>query len=254
MDKKEIIKKLLVKPLDWVTLAPFLTGVTVGLGAWAVGQDSGVAIATGVILVLASAGIYLNRLLFGWNENYEKVVSDWRATVEKARDADLDRLYRELSQDGDPRTEVLLKDLRTLTKVLMSEQSEALAVTAFDIVSDVDKLFQRSVDYLQESLTLWQTAEDVESDSIRQQLLKERDVLIVEVEQSLENLGDVLGRVKRSEVNSGDGGRLDELRADLSARLKIAEDVEARMNAMRQGLEATHDEEEYLRYADQKRE
>ncbi len=36
MEKKEIVKKLLVGPLDWITLTPFLTGVTVGLGAWAV--------------------------------------------------------------------------------------------------------------------------------------------------------------------------------------------------------------------------
>jgi len=251
MEKKEIVKKLLVGPLDWITLAPFLTGVTVGLGAWAVGQDSGVALASSVILVLASAGIYLHRLLFGWQENYERIVADWRETVEKTRDSELDRLYRELAQDGDPRTEALLKDLRTLTKALMSEQSETLAVSAFDIVSDVDKLFQRSVDYLQESLTLWHTAEAMERESIREQLLKQRDVLIGEVEQSLENLGDVLGSVKRAAVSSHDGRQLAELREELSARLKIAEDVEERMKAMRRGAQTpAHDEEKYLQYAE----
>ena len=98
-------KKLLVGPLDWITLAPFLTGVTAGLVAWAADLDSGVALAAGVILVLASAGIYLHRLLFGWQENYEKVVAEWRATIENTRESELDRLYRELSKDGDPRTE-----------------------------------------------------------------------------------------------------------------------------------------------------
>lgn len=99
MERSEIIRKLLVGPLDWITLAPFLAGVTLGLGAWAVGQDSGVVVASSMILVLAAAGIYLNRLLFGWQENYEKIVAKWRDGVEKARDAELDRLYRELAQE-----------------------------------------------------------------------------------------------------------------------------------------------------------
>jgi hypothetical protein len=249
MEKKEIIRKLLLGPLDWITLAPFLAGISVGLGAWAVGQDSGIVVASSVMLVLASAGIYLNRLLFGWQENYEKIVATWRDTVEKARDAELDRLYRELAQDGDPRTEALLKDLRTLTKALMNEQSETLAMSAFDIVSDVDKLFQRSVDYLQESLNLWQTAEDMERASIKEQLMAQRDVLIGEVEQSLENLGDVLGSVKRAAVSTHDGQRLADLREELTARLKIAEDVEERMSAMRRSTTPAQDEEKYLQYA-----
>ena len=236
-------------PLDWITLAPFLAGISVGLGAWAVGQDSGVVVASSMILVLAAAGIYLNRLLFGWQENYEKIVAKWRDGVEKARDAELDRLYRELAQDGDPRTEALLKDLRTLTKALMNEQSETLAMSAFDIVSDVDKLFQRSVDYLQESLNLWQTAEDMERASIKEQLMAQRDVLIGEVEQSLENLGDVLGSVKRAAVSTHDGQRLADLREELTARLKIAEDVEERMSAMRRSTTPAQDEEKYLQYA-----
>jgi hypothetical protein len=249
MEKKEIIRKLLLGPLDWITLAPFLAGISVGLGAWAVGQDSGIVVASSVMLVLASAGIYLNRLLFGWQENYEKIVATWRDAVEKARDAELDRLYRELAQDGDPRTEALLKDLRTLTKALMNEQSETLAMSAFDIVSDVDKLFQRSVDYLQESLNLWQTAEDMERASIKEQLMAQRDVLIGEVEQSLENLGDVLGSVKRAAVSTHDGQRLADLREELTARLKIAEDVEERMSAMRRSTTPAQDEEKYLQYA-----
>lgn len=249
MERSEIIRKLLVGPLDWITLAPFLAGVTLGLGAWAVGQDSGVVVASSMILVLAAAGIYLNRLLFGWQENYEKIVAKWRDGVEKARDAELDRLYRELAQDGDPRTEALLKDLRTLTKALMNEQSETLAMSAFDIVSDVDKLFQRSVDYLQESLNLWQTAEDMERASIKEQLMAQRDVLIGEVEQSLENLGDVLGSVKRAAVSTHDGQRLADLREELTARLKIAEDVEERMSAMRRSTTPAQDEEKYLQYA-----
>lgn len=250
MQKSEAIKKLMVGPLDWITLSPFLVGVTTGLGAWAIGKDSGTVVAGSVILVLASAGIYLHRLLFNWQHNYEKVVADWRASVEKERDAELDRLYRDLAQDGDPRTDTLLKDLRTLTKALLNEQSDTLALNAFDIVSDVDKLFQRSVDYLQESLNLWHTATAMERESIKAQLLQQRELLIAEVEKSLENLGDVLSSVKRASVTSRDGQQLAELREELTARLKIAEEVEQKMSAMRKSSTPAQDEEQYLQYAD----
>ncbi len=250
MDKRAIVKKLLLDPLDWITLAPFLIGVTMGLGAWAINLEAGIIVASSVILILVSAGIYLNRLLFGWNENYERTVREWRESVERNRDAELDHLYRELGEDRDPRTEALLKDLRTLTKALLSEQSESLAVSAFDIVSDVDKLFQRSVDYLKESLALWHTAEEMERETIKEELLKHRERLISEVEKSLENLGDVLGSMKKAAVSARDGQQLAELREELTARLRVAEEVEGRMKSMRRESVSVHDEEKYLQYAE----
>ena len=146
MDKRELMKQMLMRPLDWITLTPFLAGVTLGLGTWAVKADPGVAVASSVILVLLSAGLYLHRLLFGWSADYERLVAEWRQRVDQRRDGDLDDLYRKLTEDGDPRTETLLKDLRTLTKALMNEQGDSLALGAFDVVSNVDTLFQRSVD------------------------------------------------------------------------------------------------------------
>ena len=251
MDKNAIVKKLLLDPIDWITLTPFLAGVTLGLGAWAIHSESGIVVAASAILILISAGIYLNRLLFGWKDNYDRTINEWRKRVEKSRDEDLDRLHRALREDGDPRTENLLNDLRTLTKALMSEQSESLAISAFDIVSDVDKLFQRSVDYLKESLELWQTADNMQRESIKERLLKHREILISEVEKSLENLGDVLGSMKKAAVTSRDGQPLAELRDELTARLTLAEEVEDRLKAMRRGSTPAHDEAQYLQYAEE---
>lgn len=250
LKRKEVIRKLLLGPLDLITLTPFLAGATVALGSWFMHPDPGLYVASGVILMLLSAGLYLNRLIFGWNENQERILGAWREAVEKARDQELDALYRELQQDGDPRTETLLKDLRTLTKAIMSEQSGALAATALDIVADVDALFQRSVEYLRESLGLWRTAEQVNREPIRAQLLSQREVLIAEVEKSLENLGDVLGGLKRVAVSSGSNPQLADLRDELKARLRIAEEVEQRMSAMRDRRVAAQDEAVYLKHAD----
>ncbi len=249
MDKKEIVKQLLMEPVDWVSLSPLILGATIGLGAWAISLESGLVIATSVILVLLSAGIYLNRLIFGWNENYERIVREWRASVERARDRDLDRLYRDLQADGDPRTETLLKDLRTLTTTLMGEQDDHLASGAFGVLSDVDKLFKRCVGYLEESLKLWRTAEAMERKNIADELLAQRTVLIDEVEKSLDRLGDVLGGIKKATL-SRDGEELAQLREELKSRLQIAEEVEARIRTMQGGVSA-QDKKQYLKYADQ---
>ena len=99
-------------------------------------------------------------------------------------------------------------------------------------------------------MELWDTAEAVERESIRQQLLAQREQFIVEVEKSLENLGQVLGSVKKASVHAGDGLALDELREELNARLRIAEEVEQRMVSMRRGHTPTSDEETYLRHAE----
>lgn len=248
MDKKSIIKKLLLGPADWITLSPFLLGVTVAFGAWAVSLESGIALAASVILILISAGIYFQRLLSGWNENFEKLVNEGRESIEKNRNEELDKLYSELKKDGDPRTKNLLKDLRTLMKSLMNVQSESVAISAFDIISDADKLFQRSVDYLRESLELWNTAQEMQRASIKEQLLKQRESLIQEVEKNLENLGNVLSSIKKAAVNSRDGQQLAELREELNSSLKIAEEVEMKMNSLRSDRPSA-DEEKYLQNA-----
>jgi hypothetical protein len=248
LDKKEIVKRLLLEPVDWVSLTPLILGATLGLGAWAISLESGLAIAVSVILLLLSVGIYLNRLIFGWNENYERIVREWRASVERERDRKLDQLYRDLQTDGDPRTETLLKDLRTLTSTLMSEQDNHLASGAFGILSDVDKLFTRCVGYLEESLKLWRTAEAVERKNIADELLAQRKVLIDEVEKSLDRLGDVLGGIKKAAL-SRDGEELNQLREELKSRLKIAEEVENRIRRMQGGV-SDQDQRKYLDYAD----
>ena len=250
LKRGDLVRQQLLAPADWLTVAPFLAGLSLAGAAWSLHPDPGLYVAGGVILMLLSAGVYLNRLIFGWNESQERILNAWREAQQKSRDKELDALYLELQKDGDPRTEALLKDLRTLTKALIDEPSDCLAVAALDIVSDVDALFRRSVDYLRESLELWRTAEQVNRESIRAQLLGQREILIGEVERSLENLGDVLGGLKRVAVSAGSNPQLAELREELKARLRIAEQVEQRIKAMRDGRGATPDESVYLQHAD----
>lgn len=250
MKRKELIKRLLLGPLDWVTLTPFAAGAALAVGGGLLRPEPALYVASGAIAMLLSTGVYLHRLIFGWEAGQQRLLAAWTEALERARQQELDALYRELQQDGDPRTETLLKDLRTLTEAIVGEQSRTVGATALDIASDVDVLFQRSVDYLKESLGLWRTAAQVHREPIRAQLLAQREILIAEVEKSIENLGEVLGGLKRAAVSSGNAPQLAELRDELRSRLRIAEEVEQRLNAMRSRRDPAADDATYLEHAE----
>jgi len=250
MDKKEIRKKVLAAPLDAFTLLPFFVGTAMGIGFWAFSALSNVIAGTSLLLILLSAGLYLNRLILGWDKQYHKIVHQWREQVERKREKELDHLHQQLQSDEDPRTQNLLQDLRTLTQALLDANPEGDSLYgALDVFTDADRLFQRSVDYLRESLELWQTAGNMQKPSIKERLLAHREMLISEVEKSLENLGEVLARFKQASVGGESGQELAQLREELSNRLKIAEQVETRVDALRTGRSAGYDEEEFLKYA-----
>ncbi len=248
MDKKEIRRQILLDNLDWVSLTPLFLGVTAALGAWAVQLNPRICFSLAIIPMLISAGIYSQRLFLGWDEKMESIARREREKNIREREEKLNQLGEALKGDGDPRTENLLKDLRVLTQAMLGNPQESSAMKAYDIIADVDKLFQRCVDYLKESLELWTTARNLDHVATREQLLKQRESLIDEVEVSLENLGRVLGIMKKADVNGQDKIHMDELREELNARLKMAETIESKMESMRKHVKST-DEDEYLRYA-----
>ncbi len=241
---------MLAAPLDAFTLIPFLVGATMGIGFWAFNALSNVMAGSSLLLILLSAALYLNRLIFGWDKQYHKAVHQWREQVERKREKELDELHQDLLSDGDSRTQNLLQDLRTLTQALLeTNPADGTLYNALDVFTDVDRLFQRSVEYLRESLDVWKTAGNMQKPSIKERLLAHREVLISEVEKSLENLGEVLAQYKQASLGGESGQELAHLREELSNRLRIAEQVEARVDALRTGQSAGYDEEEFLKYA-----
>lgn len=245
-DNNEIIKKLLLKPVDWITLTPFLTGVTVLLMSWALNAQSGLVTGGSISLMLASAGIYLQRLIFGWHDNQERLVEELQQKAELAREQALDNLYQDLVKDGDPRTETILKDLRVLIKAIEENEKDAIEKNMGDISYNIDVLIKKCLDYLSESYRLWDTASKMQNKTIKQQLLTQREVVIKEVEESLENFGTILGRLRQTAL-SGDGQQLADLREELTSRLRIAEEIDEKMKSMRHGKLTQEDHEKFLK-------
>jgi hypothetical protein len=250
MDRKQLTRRLLLGPLDWITLAPLVGSLTVGLGLWALSIRSALAWFGCVAVALLSVGVYLQRLFMGWDRRTREIIDAWRRDEEARKNGELDVLYQGLKADGDPRTENLLHDLRTLTRAFAADadvSSDLTSLRAFDIVSDVDRLFQSSVNYLRQSLELWHTADRMTNKGVAARLLERREDLILEVQRSLEQLGDVLANMKQLSIESDKRSRLDDLRQQLNRHLSAAQKVEARVLSWGRSGVSAEDEERYLR-------
>lgn len=241
MDRKELLKKLFLAPVDTLTLLPFVTGTTLGLGAWAVDARSGLWWFSSAFLTLASLLIYIQRLALGWNKYQVKILEDAQEKESKQREAKLDDLFKRLKKDHDTRTDELLDDLRLVTGNLarnINESSGWVRTMALDIKVVVDELFNACVQYLEKSLELYQTAQSVRDGRIKQNNLDERERLIKEVRTSLQQLGDILANVRainlkratNSQAGAADSNGLEQLRRELGLKLQAAKDVEETVN------------------------
>jgi hypothetical protein len=237
MDKKELLKRVLLAPVDFLTLLPFVLGSTLGLGAWAVDARSGLWWFTSVLLMLLSPLIYVNRLALRWNQYAAEIVDKARARDEQDRQHKLDDLSRQLRFDNDKRTDDLLEDLRVVTDSLAKEvdgTSGWIKSMALDIKAVVDQLFNACVFYLEKTLELYTTAQSVRDKGIKKATLDERERLIEEVQKSLRQLGDILTHVRainlkrasNSQGGAAESAGLEQMRRELALRLQSAKDVE----------------------------
>ncbi|MDP7421350.1 MAG: hypothetical protein QGH40_05710, partial [bacterium] len=136
--RKRLLLHLLSKP---GTLFPFVTGVTVLLGTWAVGPlAAGIPVFAALCCILGSAGTFLTNLVLGNEKAAKKVLEEIRDEARQTREKELDELEKNLIRDGDPRTEQYLHDLRTLTARLIEENSSLMhsnvdVYTALEVVA-----------------------------------------------------------------------------------------------------------------------
>ena len=238
LDKKEfrkrVVLRLLTRPL---TLVPLLAGATLLMGAWALGLKAGLSLFAGTVSVLVGMGAFFTRLLAG-DQGIEKLVlANMNQEAEAQRDADLDDLEQRLAEDGDPRTEQALRDLRVLAAAF--EEGKAWSgdintQSSFDILSGVDQLFRTCVDYLRKTLELWSTARAMETAEVRAPILGQRERLIEDVQASTRHISGILARVQTLGPEADQGAELGHIRAELDASLEVAKKVQERIASWRQ--------------------
>lgn len=253
MDRKSLVTRWIARPLDWLTLLPFVAGATLGLGLWAFSVQPGLLLFAAAALILASAGVYFSRLTMFGSRYYQQILDEWRRAEQKSAEKKLDELEVALREDGDRRTDELLVDLRAVRDALEKEQSSASSLarmSTLDISSSVDGLFQACVRYLQKSLHLYRMSARVKDKALKAQLRAQREDLIREVQESLRQLGAILARIQAMSVKDDADQDIAALRTELDVRLKVIEKTEQRVN-LYGGAISAEDEARYLKCAEE---
>ena len=219
-----------------------MAGATDLLAVWALNLDSGLLTFAGLACILGSLGILASRLLMGNKSLDRKILETLEQEALEEREKALDKLDRELSEDGDTRTEKSLRDLRTLTKRFQEGKAWTSTLSSrstFDILSGVDRLFNRSVLSLEHTLKLWKTAQEITTPEARKPIVEKREVIIEEVGKSIEHLSKILAGVQSLGKGADyDTSELAHIRKELDSSLEVARRVEERMQSLEQKLKA----------------
>ncbi|MEM8678679.1 MAG: hypothetical protein AAGF97_04895 [Planctomycetota bacterium] len=221
--RRKIYLDLFASP--W-TLLPLVGGLTALLGSWAVGGNTELTFA-GIAGVMAGAGIFASRIIFGLEQLTERAYSYVIERQQRQQLKALNSLKRKLQRDEDPRTEKLLTLLWQMYKTLEQDIKEGkIGTAAHEVLEGVDRLFTVCVDHLERSYDLWRKSKRMRGDG-RDSALRRRETLISEVEESA---GFLAKKIDQLEIIADDAhqSELARLRAELDESIRVAREVENR--------------------------
>ncbi len=227
--KDRVAYNLMTHPM---TLWPVVGGVTAVAAGWAVAVPA--LMFGGVVGVLGGIGHFATRILSGADGVEDEAYAELSNEAATKREATLDGLHEELSQDGEPRSERLLSDLRTLTRRFRDGQGlERLdPATKIELQTGVEALSQGCIDALKRSLEIYETSREVLGKRPRRALLERREQLLDEVEESITKLSMLLADAESLSVEEAGTDRLDALRNQLDRSVDLVRRVKQEMNAL----------------------
>ncbi len=228
LDRKKLRQRVLLDLLvsKW-TLIPGGAGLTILFILFAVSSLWPLGIFLGVLGVIAGGGSFLSRLIMGDDAANKRSIKALTQEANKEKDAGLDELDAALITDRDDRTQTMLRDLRSLVVAFKEGGSWTEQPNLFDITASVDDLFDEAVRMLQKSLALYKTAKRVRTDSARAKIFEQRDLIIDDVQTSLDELGRILADIQVMDIS--DNSAQERIRQELSDSLDVAKAVQSRM-------------------------
>lgn len=233
---RKVLLDLMAAPSVLLTAA---AGVTAMLAGWAV--ELPVLIFGGAIGVLASVGALATRWLFKRDKLVEKAMKQMQEKLVRDRSAELDGLEQRLQNDDDPRSEQLLRDLRTVYDQLKQPEQWRSAEgkqPPIEIIAKADTLFRSCIVSLERSLTMWETAQQMHTDDLKQEMLDGRQKTLDEVQQSVSQLARTFDQLKALTVEPDRKSRLSEIRNELDQSLTVARNIEDRMKSFERDIES----------------
>ena len=248
LDKSKYRKKVLLRLLSsGYTLCPFLAGVTLLLGTWAVGPAKpGIPIFAALCCLLGSAGAFFTRLMLSSDTIGKKVVEEMQQDAKQDRERGLDDLEKRLERDDDPRTEQYLRDLRALTAQLAALREDSSSVfsgmdpfSTLELTMKVEELFNLGVQSLERTLALWETVQRLGSADVKRPIVSAREEMLNEVRKSIEQLGCIIAGIQKLSIAGGEHSELARIREDLDRSIKDAAAVQAQVVEWKSSYEKT---------------
>lgn len=225
--RREVLLKYLTHPLTVVPAAIGATGLLLG---WAFG--SGLLAFGGLGLLAITGGLLVTRLISSNTAIEEKVLERLQDEERKQRKDSLDDLAKKLEKDDDDRDEEALDDLRQLVKAFHEDRSWEASVdpgTAIELLNGVDRLFRSSEQTLRDSLELRQKAKKASS-KVRKSFMKRRDVLIEDVEASVDRLRHLFEELQTMRPLHDSGEDLRSIREELDSSLEMAKQISEKVS------------------------
>lgn len=165
----------------------------------------------------------------------EQALDVERQSLRDAEDRELDLLAKQLLTDRDHRTQDSLKLLRAqredFERISKKPGAELLSAR---IAEQISLIFQSAVGQLRESFRLMERAESVVGEP-RDQLLNQRDALVLEVQSTTNRLASVIQQYRQMRPDSQEQ-ELNALKDELDANLEIARRTEQRMKELENPL------------------
>ena len=224
------------------TLIPIVVGASSLMFSWAIGGDP-VANAIGIIGVMGGIGHFASRLVFGLESMTKRAYDAMLTRDRDKRDASLDELERKLKQDDDRRTEQCLKELRTLVEMFTQEtKRNTLTAKHHRLVSQVEEIFNASVEQLAKSWELHQLGKKLTGQA-KEKVLRQREQVIQEVIETRDHLAKTMEQMQS--LSSGPNkSELMLLRKELDETLLVAKRTQERMSQI-DNSERTYHESDF---------
>jgi hypothetical protein len=233
LDRQQLRKKILLRVLAHpLTITPLISGVTMLMAGWTFDWPVGVGLFAGLAGVVGAGGVFVTQLLLKGEAMAREALAESEREEQERLEASLDDLDRRLTLDGDPRTETALRDLRAIVKAFDDPKLWSHALTSgsqFDVHVRVKELCQQSVQSLEQTLKLWQMAEQLQSPKARAPILQQREGIVLEVLECIKHLSETLVGVQQLSRGTSGQTELSRIREELDQSLAVARRVEERM-------------------------
>jgi hypothetical protein len=246
MNKQERIEKrierkyrlgLLTSP---ISLGPIVCGILVTIVALPFGAP--LVACGGVIAAAIGSAVFGLRVI---SKSNEALLAQAQNEVEKEdkeeRDRYLNDLSNRLDRDEDPRTDVALKDLRSLFDSFQNDRSWKQGInlmTVSEIQSKVQGIFDQCLKALEYSLELYHDWSNCGSRDVKNSIRSRREKVVRGVQESVKTLTKTYEGLQAFESQEDQGSQLTQLGKELNEQLDIARRVSDRMGSIdvRNGL------------------